>query len=178
MACLKKLRQKKSSVILKNISLIITLSLCFQKISEAQSVEQNELSKNNFYFNAGSTLDTRNYYPIGIALVNYERRIHSGANVTWYGRAGFGLGAEVAGTGGIAGLGALTMLTGNGNSHFEINAGAFVVQGNPNFDPWIWLPLFDVGYRYQKPGGGFILKVYAGNSIGIGIGHAFRIKNK
>ena len=60
--------------------------------------------------------------------LNYERQISSGEKVSWYGRLGGGWGFSYgifAETSAWGGLGTITMLTGEKNSYFELNAGAF-----------------------------------------------------
>jgi hypothetical protein len=110
------------------------------------------------------------------AAVNYERKIHIGEKVSWYGRLGIGVSGELFGHGGPGGLAAITMLTGKRNGHFEISAGGFIGQkanwgyANEAFAN----PVFNVGYRYQKPKGGFIFRTFVCIlGLGIGAGYAF-----
>ena len=69
------------------------------------------------------------------------------------------------------------MITGKANHHFEFSAGAFFgyESATPNVHAELFvLPLLDLGYRYQKPGKGFMFRAKAGIlSIGIGLGYAF-----
>ncbi|WNJ19991.1 hypothetical protein [Pontibacter sp. G13] len=79
-------------------------------------------------------------------------------------------------------------LTGVGSHHFEVNLGvspAYDYESariNRSNDPGTfdfmdhvdWLPIGDVGYRYQKPEGGFIFRAKGGTTgVGVGIGWAF-----
>ena len=114
-------------------------------------------------------------------VMNYERQIFSGKTVSWYGRLGGGYGAWVVWGGdfGWGGLGAITMLTGKKNNHFELNAGGFLGTDGEGFlgivdgEAFIF-PIFNVGYRYQKPEGGFIFRANAGIiSLGLSFGYAF-----
>ena len=114
-------------------------------------------------------------------VMNYERQIFSGKTVSWYGRLGGGYGAwvEWGGDFGWGGLGAITMLTGKKNNHFELNAGGFLGTDGEGFlgivdgEAFIF-PIFNVGYRYQKPEGGFIFRANAGiTSLGLSFGYAF-----
>ena len=84
---------------------------------------------------------------------------------------------------GWGGLGAITMLTGKKNNHFELNAGGFLgiekvkgvgsYQGEVFYYPFVF-PIFNLGYRYQKPEGGFIFRANAGIiSLGLSFGYAF-----
>ena len=150
---------------MKKLLLVITiLSVGFS--ANAQSPEKNELSKNSIYFDTG-------IIPGVHAFVNYERSLYQGKKVSWFGRAGFGYGGLLLADGGYGGLGAVTMLTGKKNSHFELNAGVFSgkeIDGSNS----VTFPLLDVGYRYQKPDGGFIFKAKVGIlGVGIGLGYAF-----
>jgi hypothetical protein len=64
-------------------------------------------------------------------------------------------------------VGALTLLTGQGNHHFDASGGIF--KGRTSI-----LPFLDLGYRYQRPEGGFVFRGKAGAlGIGIGIGCSF-----
>lgn len=134
--------------------------------ANAQTSEQNEMSKNSIYFDTG-------LMPGIHVFVNYERSLYQGKKVSWFGRAGFGYGGILLVDGGFGGLGAITMLTGKKNSHFELNTGVFSGVNIDDSDS-VTLPLFDVGYRYQKPEGGFVFKAKIGIlGIGIGLGYAF-----
>ena len=150
---------------MKKLLLVITiLSVGFS--ANAQSLEKNKMSKNSIYFDTG-------IIPGVHAFVNYERSIYQGKKVSWYGRMGFGFGGILMASGGFGGLGAVTMLTGKKNSHFELNAGIFSGKDIGNSNSFA-LPLLDVGYRYQKPDGGFVFKAKLGIlGVGIGLGYAF-----
>ena len=85
-----------------------------------------DLTKNNIYVEGHVGLFTK-------FALNYERQISSGEKVSWYGRLGGGWGADFsygifAETSAWGGLGTITMLTGEKNSYFELNAGAFFSQ--------------------------------------------------
>ena len=128
---------------------------------------KKDLSKENIYAEAHIGLFTE------ISL-NYERQIYSGGKISWYSRLGGGYGLIIhdifSTTEGWGGLGAITMLTGKYNNHFELNAGAFI--GNEGYT-FIY-PIFNVGYRFQKPDGGFIFRANAGIvSLGLSLGYAF-----
>ena len=120
------------------------------------------------------------------AVMNYEKQIYSGEKISLYGRLGGGYGGWVDWFNsdfGWGGLGAITMLTGKKNNHFELNAGGFLgiekvkgvgsYQGEVFYYPFVF-PIFNVGYRYQKPEGGFIFRANAGIiSLGLSFGYAF-----
>ena len=124
-----------------------------------------DLAKNNIYAEAHLGLYTQ-------IVMNYEKQFKIGEKVSWYGRIGAGFGADIAFDGGEGwgGLGAITMLTGKKNNHFELNAGAFITEEGIFFP----VPILNFGYRYQKPEGGFIFRANAGIiSLGISFGYAF-----
>jgi hypothetical protein len=71
------------------------------------------------------------------------------------------------------GLATITMLTGKRNSHFELNTGTFIVSDSDDTNSGVY-PLLAMGYRYQKPSGGFVFKTKIGIlGLGIGLGYAF-----
>ncbi len=134
--------------------------------AEAQSTESTALSKINLYADFGGHFGSQ-------ASINLEGQIYSGEKLTWYGRGGLGAAGIIMATGGPGILGAVTMLTGKGNKHFEMNGGAFIGKDIEQNDMFVF-PLIDFGYRYQKPEGGFIFRAKAGFlGIGIGLGYAF-----
>jgi hypothetical protein len=141
---------------------ILLVTVCFS--ADAQSSEENEMRKNSIYFDTG-------FIPGFHAFINYERSFYQGKKFFWYGRMGTGYGGFLFAGGGFGALGAVTMLTGNKNSHFELNTGLF--SGKEDGDA-ITLPIIDVGYRYQKPEGGFVFKAKVGIlGVGFGVGYAF-----
>jgi len=120
--------------------------------------------KNSIYFDTG-------FIPGIHAFVNYERSFYQGKKVSWYGRMGLGYGGFLFVGGGFGALRAVTLFTGNKNSHFELNTGLF--SGKEDADA-ITLPLIDVEYRYQKPEGGFVFKAKIGIlGVGFGVGYTF-----
>ena len=127
---------------------------------------QQELSKTNIYAEGG-------FHFLGQASINIERKILNTEKLTWYGRVGYGVAGEAFGDEGKGLIGAITMLTGKRNKHFEVNGGFFV--GKENYDDSTMIyPILNVGYRYQKPSSSFIFKAKAGClGIGIGIGYGF-----
>ena len=89
--------------------------------------------------------------------------------MVWYGRVGAGYGANllIHGAESCGGLGAITMLTGKKNNHFELNAGAFIIEEGIYFT----IPILNIGYRLQKPSGGFVFRA---NASLLGLGVSFR----
>ena len=143
-----------------------------------------QLEKNNVYAEAHVGIFTQ-------LVMNYERQIYSGEKASWYGRLGGGYGVNYSdglfydklGWGGLA---AISLLTGENNNHFELNTGAFLGFDNDFYDgnPYVISnqvvtekfisPIFNIGYRFQKPDGGFIFRANAGIiSLGLSFGYAF-----
>ena len=139
-----------------------------------------DLPKNNVYAEAHFGLFIQ-------GVMNYEKQIYSGEKISLYGRLGGGYGGILVWMGdfGWGGLGAITMLTGKKNNHFELNGGCFLgiakghwdysTNGGPlEFYYAFPVPIFNVGYRFQKPEGGFIFRANAGLiSLGLSFGYAF-----
>lgn len=141
----------------------ILFALLINTEAKAQQSDSSKLSNINLYADAG-------FHVAGQVSINLEKRIGAGDKVTWYGRAGLGAAGVIMVDGGFGGLIAITMLSGTGKNHFEINGGVFFLSSKEI----LALPLLDLGYRYQKPGGGFLFKAKAGIlGIGIGLGYAF-----
>jgi hypothetical protein len=139
-----------------------------------------DLTKNSFYIETHLGIVSK-------LVLNYERQISFNEKVSWYGRIGGGYGASLAdgfdGSYGFGGLCAITMITGKKNKHFEFNAGAFlgyeptlqsaIVRRDITYEPFL-LPILNIGYRYQKPGSGFVFRANVGfPSIGVSFGYAF-----
>lgn len=153
---------KTTSIPYLRIILLTIIFFTFSNLTTAQS----QLSKVNLYTQIGAV-------PGLEATINVEMRLHSGNKVTWYGKAGGGFGGILLATGGPGGLAAITMLTGKNNNHFELNGGVFVWNDTNNKDMF-YFPILDLGYRYQKPEGGFIFKAKVGIlGVGFGLGYAF-----
>ncbi|MCU4157053.1 hypothetical protein J1N10_13770 [Carboxylicivirga sp. A043] len=145
---------------------LVLFSLVSYSVLNAQNKGGGTLNKINLYADFGGHM-------AGQASLNMEIQIHSGEKLSWYGRGGVGAAGVIMATGGPGGLGAVTMLSGKGNRHFEINGGVFVGNDYEQNELFL-LPLLDFGYRYQKPEGGFIFRVKAGIlGVGIGLGYAF-----
>jgi len=65
------------------------------------------------------------------------------------------------------GVGAITLLTGKKNHHFDSSSGIFFRDGSI-------LPFLDLGYRFQKLNGGVIFRGKIGFlGVGLGIGYSF-----
>ena len=154
---------------MKSRFLLIVLLLLFFNIIKAQSPTDSEISK----FNANIELG---FGTFSLASANFEVHFANSdsGKINWYGKAGFGFAEEFMGESGLGGLGAVTMLTGKRKHHFEASGGIFI--GSGSYGDLLVLPLLDLGYRYQKPGGGFIFRGKIGVfslGVGIGIGYAF-----
>lgn len=144
--------------------LISTLLLAFGLKTSAQNESSAKLATQAIYVDVGAIPLVAIH-----GLVNYERQLIQRKKVKWIGR--FGLGVAANPDGGFGGLLGGTMLTGQKNSHFEANLGLFV--GSETGETFT-TPLVEIGYRYQKPQGGFLFKAKVGNlGLGFGFGYAF-----
>ena len=92
------------------------------------------------------------------------------------GRVGVGyfyfnfMGGTTQKVGGIVGL---NFLLGSKNSHFEASIGWFFGV-EKNFTELIKYPIISIGYRYQKPEGGWFFRPHIGTTgPGFGVGYAF-----
>lgn len=108
------------------------------------------------------------------ATLNYERRLIQGAKTSLFGRAGVGPSGIFFGSSGYGGLLGATWLTGNQkNSHFEFCSGVLIGHDSYYNDAF-FLPLLKVGYRFQKPQGGFLFRANLGIvNVGISFGYTF-----
>lgn len=149
---------------LKIVSIGLLLILAIQNKAKSQNTAEVKSTTQAIYVDAG-------LIPIVAihALVNYEKQLIKRDKIQWLGRLGMSVAANP--DGGFGGLLGGTMLTGKRNSHFETNVGLFV--GSEVGDVFA-APLIEIGYRYQKPTGGFLFKAKLGNlGLGFGIGYAF-----
>lgn len=70
----------------------------------------------------------------------------------------------------IGGIMGLNFVLGRKNNHFDSSIGGFVGSENGIF---AW-PIGTIGYRYQKPSGGFLFKTHLGTlGLDIGLGYSF-----
>ena len=157
---------------MKNFFWVCLFSFLWLNMANAQTKVDAGMSKFNTYLEVGTIL------VISTASVNLEAHLASTASgkVHWYARAGFGGSAVFYGPVGLGGLGGVTMLTGKKNHHFEVSGGLFLGNdsGAGMVDGFFALPLFDLGYRFQKPGNSFLFRAKVGIlGAGIGLGYAF-----
>lgn len=123
------------------------------------------------------------YFDFGLGLfegsLNYAWQIRTTDKRDWYFRTGIGGAIFPFFWGGPGGIFGFTMLTkGYRNHHFELNMGAIIgynVEEEEFFEfPIFGYPLFDIGYRYQKPKtAGLFFKAKIGLGFGLGVGYAF-----
>ncbi len=152
---------------IKILCLILFLPIIiFEAHAQVGNSDSDAFQKTNFYSDFGGHITFQ-------ASFNIESQLYAGDKLTWYGRGGFGFAGIINDMGGPGGLGALTMLTGKDVHHFELNGGAFAGYDIIQKEIFI-LPLLDVGYRYQRPSGGFIFRTKLGLlGAGLSLGYAF-----
>lgn len=137
-------------------TLFVTLTLFLLTTAlNAQDNPTTDMGKINAYADLGGGFSR------GLATLNVEARIFSRPKLTGYARAGIG-GGGLESAEGPGLLGAVTLLTGKKNHHFEINGGAFAGKYSDVEAEYFLLPVLDLGYRYQKPDGGLIFRSNAG----------------
>lgn len=109
--------------------------------------------------------------------LNYEHRLFSNMNnnLHIYGRGGIAASGVLFGSGGFGGLIGGSLLTGPANHHFEADLGLIVGKNDGSGGNDVFFqPMAEIGYRYQKPEGGFLFKAKSGiTGIGIALGYAF-----
>ncbi|MEL6250924.1 MAG: hypothetical protein AAFR87_02835 [Bacteroidota bacterium] len=109
--------------------------------------------------------------------LSYEHRLFSNPdnNLHIYGRGGVAASGVLFGSGGLGGLVGGSLLTGSGNHHFEVDLGVIVGKNDGSGSNDVFVQgVGEVGYRFQKPGGGFLFKLKAGiTGIGGALGYAF-----
>lgn len=160
---------------MKNTVIILLLLVICNSILKSQDPGKTEISKNTIYYELGTIL------VVSSTSLNYERLVYRAPSekLFLFGRAGIGGAAIYWGNAGWGGLAALTMLTGNKKAHFEANAGLFSGWQTPAFASesrgnWFYVPILDLGFRYQKPGKGFLFRAKAGSlGVGLGAGYSF-----
>lgn len=144
----------------------LLIALLFVLTIKVSAQESDNLSKVNFYAEIGPVIYGT---PFSVNLETPIKRFDRSQLLV---RGGFGYGGVFFGSTGWGGLSTLTLLTGSGNHHFETVGGLFL--GDDEFDGLFGLAIFDLGYRYQKPEGGFIFRGKIGVvGIGISLGYSF-----
>ncbi len=120
---------------------------------------------------------------LGGISINYERRVADFTMGSINLRGGLG---KVAGwdlRGNSVGVN-WVYLFGKRNHHIELNLGVLGIKDKYNdaemtpserfFAQWDFFPLLNAGYRFQKPGGGFMLRTGGGMELlYLGIGYSF-----
>ena len=138
---------------------------------QSQAYEEIEWSKNNIYFEGAAGLVS------AYSAISYERKLLSSRSkkIHLLAKGGIGKFGVQVGPDGWGGLGGLTLLTGKGDQHFELSGGFVLGYDNdPEEKSQFALPMLDLGYRYQKPNGGFVFRVKVGIlGVGVGVGYAF-----
>ena len=158
----------------------ILLLVSVPYVVSAQSQESTERVKHRIYTEIGT------YIFLNTITLNYEPTIYESSSNTFRlnGRMGLGLGWVLGfdGDHGVSGaMGGLTMDFGRKNSHFLLSSGMIVATNfteidelSTSFDRLGAFPLLELGWRYEKPQGGWTYKV-AGGTLGLsfGLGYSF-----
>lgn len=155
---------------------------------------------NTFEFNAKNVIIAiagADAISSGSASINFERFLFTNHSINYLLNVGYGMWYSIAKDYNSNTLlyysrmipVSINILTGIENNHLEINLGTsillnetyttdYILTGppaeypNPKYSKFILLA--NIGYRYQRPQGGFVFKFYLGlTGFGIGLGSAF-----
>lgn len=120
---------------------------------------------------------------LGGISVNYERKVadFTMGSINLRGGLGKVAGWDLRGNGVTVNW---AYLFGRKKHHLELNMGVLGIQDKYNdpqmtpserfFSQWSFFPLLNAGYRFQKPGGGFMLRTGVGMELlYLGIGYSF-----
>lgn len=115
--------------------------------------------------------------PLGSKILRISNRQMT---VNSYARIIAGVAKEVINEDGGPGLGAaLSLTSGKGNNHVELSTGIMpsidlYTLNNHNRYYVVPVPIIDLGYRYQKPTGGFLYRGYITFfGVGMSFGYTF-----
>lgn len=147
-------------------------------VNSKQRIEVQQFSKKNTFSVDGGLLYLGLIASIS-SSINYERYFDD----NFFIRTGFGhymiLGQDT-GYGGPQIPLTINFITGKRNSHFEADLGGriiFDIKGDGldySSKPYVIYPILNLGYRYQKPTGGFIFKALVGlDGLTLGAGYSF-----
>ena len=162
---------------MKTFLTVIIFFLCCNVLYSQNPTETESSTTNNppvNYANVNFNLEVS----ILIQSVNFETTIFRTKSNFFQlnGRVGVGyfyfnfMGGTTQKVGGIVGL---NFLLGSKNSHFEASIGWFFGV-EKNFTELIKYPIISIGYRYQKPEGGWFFRPHIGTTgLGFGVGYAF-----
>ena len=121
-------------------------------------------ANNNLYLEGSSVIQS----------INFETKLYRSESNLFQLNGRFGLGyfyIDFFGVQQSAGaLAGLNILLGRKSNHFETSLGVFA-GSDTGFFQWL---IATLGYKYQKPEGGFIFRLNIGTLlIGVGFGYAF-----
>jgi hypothetical protein len=162
---------------------LFTLFLCIFIYCNTSWAQSNEVPKNrsvNIHVDFGAGY-------LGAANINLEKTFTASESgkLELLGRAGMAYiflpGVLCDNENGVFATTGLTLLIGKGKHHFEISGGShFKIWEDSNDEGGIFscdgdlntiVPLVEIGYRYQKPEGGFLFRAHIGTSgVAIGLG--------
>ncbi|MFY0644989.1 MAG: hypothetical protein JXR19_11025 [Bacteroidia bacterium] len=173
--------------ILEEDSTGVSYKECYSDEAEVQFLPSSSIKKVKIFHKATNSIYvTGNLSVYAALMVNAEFKLFESSfaslPLNHFLRLSLGRFEEII-EGGYDGLGvAYTIVEGHGNHHFDFSAGVAIPIRDyndsnlfPEFDDYIYpFPILDLGYRYQKPGGGAVFKFYAANlGLGVGFGWAF-----
>ena len=167
------MKKEKSKSVISYLVVSTILIICSLKINGQIAIDE-KIAKNSFHFECA----TIKY--IGMFSFNYERRIAFSSHFKMMANVGIGgwyltdLSQWWAGPSIPL---SLNILVGSGNNYVETDFGIRHTWISKQYysGKFSFFPIFNVGYRYQKPNGnGLIFRTFIGlTGLGIGVGKAF-----
>jgi len=148
---------------------LLLLTFAFANINLlAQEADEARISKYTFYGEAGTNII------VSTANLNFEFLLHESqkGKLHLYGRTGYGASTIFWRHSGQGGIIATTFLSSTKKHHFEFDLGAFIGYDN-DYKTEFYVPLIDLGYRFQKKGSSFLFKAKFGTTgLGLAFGYA------
>ena len=167
------MKKEKSKSVISYLVVSTILIICSSKINGQIAIDE-KIAKNSFHFECA----TIKY--IGMFSFNYERRIAFSSHFKMMANVGIGgwyltdLSQWWAGPSIPL---SLNILLGPANNHFETDLGIrhTWIRNKNSSGKASFFPIYNMGYRYQRPDGkGVIFRLFIGLSgLGIGAGKAF-----
>lgn len=159
---------------------LLILGMSLPMMAQEQTKETSQWKKHRF------SVEVNSYLISHLISFNYEPKFYESdsQNFRINGRFGLGLGFAfgLSGNHGVSGgLAGYTLDFGKENSHFLLSSGIVFIDNfnrisdlSPRIGGMTSNPLFEIGWRYEKPTGGLTYKIVGGTlGAGLSIGYSF-----